>query len=197
MLKLSLPFTRDALLFPCLILIMAIIVYVLPNAVESTLIYDRELIAQGEYWRIITGHISHTNFNHLLLNLAGLILLWALHGDHYKHSTYVGTFIISALVCSFGIYFFDVQMQRYVGLSGVLHGVFVWGAICDIQKGWKSGYLLLIGVTLKVAHEQIFGASADVESLINARVAIDAHMWGAIGGAVLPILRYTKKHLFH
>ena len=35
--------------------------------------------------------------------------------------------------------------------------------------------LLFIGVWGKVLYEQVFGASADVEVMINASVAIDAH----------------------
>ncbi len=182
MLKLSLPLSANAVIVPLITLVLAVIIYFLPGAIENTLIYDRSQIANGELWRILTGHLAHTNLNHLLLNLAGLVMLWALHGDHYNHKPVLGLLISCALICSIGMYLFTPEMQRYVGLSGVLHGVFVWGAIKDIQKGWKSGYLLLIGVFVKVIHEQVFGASADVQSLINAKVAIDAHMWGAIGG---------------
>ncbi|WP_371189078.1 rhombosortase [Thalassotalea maritima] len=182
MLKLSLPWSRDALLLPLIIFICATFVFFLPSSISDHLIYDRALITAGEFWRLFTAHLVHTNDNHLLLNLAGLTMLWALHGDHYKMHTFLFAFSVSAIICSVGIFYFDVDMQRYVGLSGVLHGIFVWGTIKDIKKGWKTGYLLLFGVLAKIVYEQVFGASNDVEQLINARVAIDAHMWGAIGG---------------
>ncbi len=54
----------------------------------------------------------------------------------------------------------------------------------DIRWGDKTGYLLFFGVWLKIAHEQYYGASTEVASLINANVAIDAHLWGALGGLV-------------
>ncbi len=192
MLKLSLPLNKNAVLLPAIIFVTAVVIYLLPNGLENFLIYDRVDINNGELWRLFTGHLVHTNFNHLLLNLAGLTMLWALHGDHYQIKSYASVFIIAILVCSFGIYVFDPDMQRYVGLSGVLHGVFVWGAIKDIQKGWQSGYLLLIGVWAKIFYEQAFGASADVEKLINASVAIDAHLWGAVGGLLFAIFGYLK-----
>jgi len=77
---------------------------------------------------------------------------------------------------------------EYVGLSGVLHGIFVFGAIMDIKSKDKTGYLLFIGVWLKIAHEQIYGASTDVSDLIEASVAVDAHLWGAIGGLLFSII---------
>lgn len=195
MLKLSLPLNKNSVLIPALLFVIAVCVYFLPQNIESILIFDRNDIANGQWWRVITGHLAHTNFNHLLLNLAGLVMLWALHGDDYTPKSYTLVFIVSALVCSLGIYLFTPEIQRYVGLSGVLHGIFVWGAINDIKKGWKSGYLLLIGVWGKVLYEQVFGASADVEAMINASVAIDAHLWGATGGLIYPIAVYLKAKL--
>lgn len=193
MLKLSLPLNSQAVTLPLIVFIIASLIYVLPEALSDSLIYNRDSIITGEYWRFFTGHFVHTNFNHLLLNLTGLTMLWALHGDHYTHKSYCLCFIICAAFCSIGIFYFDPQMIRYVGLSGVLHGIFVWGAIKDIQKGWQSGYLLFFGVWGKIIYEQAFGASADVEALINAHVAIDAHLWGAIGGLILPLLIFFKR----
>ncbi len=57
----------------------------------------------------------------------------------------------------------------------------------DIQAKDKTGYLLFIGVWLKIAHEQIYGASTDVSDLIEASVAIDALLWGAVGGLFFSI----------
>lgn len=188
MLKLSLPLQVNAWLTPLIVLLISIVVFFLPETVSQSLVFDRHDIANGEIWRLLTGHFDHTNLNHMLLNLAGLVMLWALHGDHYRHGLFTGVFLTSAIVCSLGIYFFDPDMTRYVGLSGVLHGLFVFGAIADIKQGDKTGYLLLLGVTAKVIYEQIAGASADMVELIGSDVAIDAHLFGAIGGLFAGLL---------
>ena len=57
----------------------------------------------------------------------------------------------------------------------------------DIRHKEKTGYLLFIGVWLKIIHEQFFGPSDDIAELIGANVAIDAHLWGAIGGLIFSL----------
>ena len=189
----SLPIKLVHILTPFFVLIFTCLAFLFDEQLSDLIIYNHSLITQGEYWRLITGHFLHTNTNHFMLNAAALVLLWALHGQYYSHINYSLTFIISAIVCGLGMFWFSPDITLYVGLSGVLHGFFVWGALMDIKQQEKTGYLLLIGVVLKVAHEQFYGASTDVESFINATVAIDAHMFGAIGGLLAFILYSFNK----
>jgi rhomboid family GlyGly-CTERM serine protease len=177
-----LPVQRIHIISPLIVLVLAFIAFVFDEQIANTLIYNRGLVSNGEYWRLISGHFLHTNDNHFMLNAAAIVLLWALHGQYYNHKNYLIVFITSAIVCGLGIHWFSLDITLYVGLSGALHGFFVWGALMDIKHQEKTGYLLLLGVILKIAHEQFYGASADVESFIESSVATDAHMYGAIGG---------------
>lgn len=79
---------------------------------------------------------------------------------------------------------FTSDLMRYVGLSGVLHAFFAWGALQDIKHKEKTGYLLFLGLWAKIIYEQLYGASAEVSAMINATVAVDAHLWGAIAGTL-------------
>jgi len=115
-------------------------------------------------------------------------MLWALHGRFYTTTNYLVLFLVCAVSTSIGIYYYTPSLIQYVGLSGVLHGIFVFGAMMDINAKDKTGYLLFIGVWLKIAHEQVYGASSDVSALIEASVAIDAHLWGAVGGLIFSII---------
>lgn len=169
---------------PMAIALLAILFNLFNDALISLLGYNANLIEQGELWRLLTGHLLHTNTNHLLLNLAGLALLWSLHGQYYHVKSYFTIFISCSLLTSIALYFFSPELIKYVGLSGVLHSVFVIGAVNDIQHNIKSGYLLLAGIIVKIAHEQIYGADSEISSLIAADVAIDAHLFGAISGVI-------------
>ncbi len=80
------------------------------------------------------------------------------------------------------------DLEHYVGLSGVLHSLFVWGALKDIANNEKTGFFLFMGIWLKVIYEQIKGPSPEIAELINASVAIDAHLYGAIAGTLYFVL---------
>lgn len=162
--------------------------YFLGNSFTQALVYQRELITNGEVWRLVSGHLLHTNGYHLLLNLAGLLMLWALHGRFYSIKNYIALFLFCSIMTSIGIYVFDPTLIQYVGLSGVLHGVFVFGSLMDINAKDKSGYLLFLGVWLKIAHEQFYGANVEISNLIEANVAVNAHLWGALGGLLFSII---------
>ena len=187
------PTKKTQFIGPLLVFILALLAFVFDQQTSDLLIYDRNMIIAGEHWRLLTGHFFHSNGNHFMLNIAAVALLWALHGQYYYFKNYLVVFSVSAIVCSLGIFWFAENIVLYVGLSGVLHGFFVWGALMDIKHNEKTGYLLLIGVIAKIIHEQVYGASADVELLIGATVATDAHLYGAIGGLVVFISGYIIK----
>jgi rhomboid family GlyGly-CTERM serine protease len=146
--------------------------------------YRYDDIAQGQVWRLFSGNLLHTNLWHLLMNLAGFWVIVFLHEVHYKRhpEKLVLLFVCLCLLEGVGLYLFYPSLKAYVGLSGMLHGLFAFGAMMDIRKGYYSGYLLLVGVIAKVAYEQYFGATESVTELIGARVATESHLVGLICG---------------
>ena len=194
----NLPLKKQHSMMVVIIAFFAILAYFFNDVVSELFVYKYQLISQGELWRAFTGHFFHTNGIHLLLNLAALLLLWALHGHFYHVKSYSLLFITSALICSAGMFYFSPEIRQYVGLSGILHGIFVFGAIMDMLHKDKTGYLLFVGVWLKIAHEQFYGASEQVSTLIDANVAIDAHLWGAVGGLLFSCcyVMMVKKKIF-
>ncbi|MGJ8680192.1 rhombosortase [Paraglaciecola sp.] len=179
---------------PTIVGLVAIICWIFEPSSHEYLPYELNPILEGEWWRVITGHFLHTNSVHLALNLLGVILLWALHGQYYGYQS-LWTVIILCLGTSFGIFMFSKHLVWYVGLSGILHGLFIVGAYKDVMYRIKTGWLLLIAVWLKVIHEQIMGPSKDVSSLIEANVAIDAHLSGTVSGSVIVMGLFIFKHI--
>ncbi len=188
----TLPLSQKHSLVVLIITLLSILAfageYFIGKQITQSLVYQRDLINKGEVWRLFTGHLLHTNGFHLLLNLAALIMLWALHGRFYTIRNYSALFMFCSISTSIGLFYDNALLIQYVGLSGVLHGIFVFGATMDIYAKDKTGYLLFVGVWIKIAHEQIYGASSDVSDLIEASVAVDAHLWGAVGGIVFSIV---------
>ena len=178
----DLPLSKKFILPPLLLILLSFSFEIL--SLNPLLEFDRSLIIQGEFWRVFTGQFVHSNWYHLLLNCGGIVLIWALHAEHTSPKRYAFNILFLALFCGLGLFFFYPQTHIYTGLSGLLHGVIVFGAIKDISVGMKSGYMLFIGVWLKILWEQYSGPSAEVGALIDARVAIEAHLIGVIGGSL-------------
>lgn len=141
-------------------------------------------IVQGEWWRILTGNFTHTNFAHLMMNLAGLWAITFLFRPTSK-LLLVALLLLSGWV-GMGVYFTD--MTLYVGLSGTLHGLFTLLAAQEWFHGRKNSRWLVFGIIAKVAWEQRFGASLGTEIWIDARVATEAHLIGLLGGLLFAAL---------
>jgi len=161
--------------------------------VDQLLAYQRSAITQGQWWRLVTGNLLHTNHWHLLMNLTGLWIVLFLHHFHYQLKGVSLLFLLLCLLEGLGLYLGYPQLLGYVGLSGMLHGLFAYGALMDIQHKLKSGYLLLLGVIFKVTHEQFYGASEDVTVMIGARVATEAHLVGMICGIICAAVVLLRK----
>ncbi len=153
--------------------------------------YDREGILNGEVWRIITGHLVHLGWPHLLMNLIGLILIWLLFGHLIKRNSWLIICTLSTIGISAGMMFFNPELKWYVGLSGVLHGMFVAGAIVSIKAGYRAEWLLLLLLTGKLAWEQMVGPLPGSAEFAGGNVIVDAHLYGAISGLLISLALIT------
>ena len=154
--------------------------------------FDRQLIEQWQIWRVISGHLSHLNWNHYFLNMAGVIMV-AVFFSRYKSNRYwLEALLFISLFCSVGM-LLDNQLDRYVGFSGVLHGLFIIGGRWEMQRYKVSGAVLLAILIGKLIWEQMVGALPGSESMTGGRVAINAHLYGAVGGAIFLLRELYKK----
>jgi rhomboid family GlyGly-CTERM serine protease len=183
----NLPLQFKYIVNPLIMMAIAFVLFFFEPLSTQWLRFERLNIGEGELWRIFTGNLLHTNFTHLLLNCLGVLFVWLLHAEHYTSKSYFFIFGFCALFCGLCLYWFS-DMGDYVGLSGALHGIIVYGAVKDIKIGWPiSGWLLTIGIIIKVGYENIIGPSDSVKEMIGANVAVEAHMFGLIGGLVLAL----------
>ncbi|KZN54727.1 hypothetical protein N474_17610 [Pseudoalteromonas luteoviolacea CPMOR-2] len=191
MFGLNLPLSRNYILPPIVLSVIAILLMALD--LRDMLEFHRQLVSEGEFWRILSSQYIHTNWTHLGLNLIGILFIWILHAEHTSTSRYFTHIILLGIWTGVGIWLFCPDIKVYTGLSGLLHGIIVWGALKDIQTKEPTGVLLFLGIAGKLAWEQYAGPSAEVGNLINSRVAIESHLIGAIGGVVLAIPLFKEK----
>ncbi|WP_270019875.1 rhombosortase [Vibrio sp. LaRot3] len=148
--------------------------------------WQAELIPQGQWLRILTGNFTHTNFNHLAMNIAALWIITFIFKPSAR--SLLALLVLVSLGVGIGILYTDIQ--SYVGLSGTLHGLFAYYALREALQGRKSSWLLVVGVIAKVAWELTQGPSASTAALINARVAIEAHLCGTVSGILFAFISY-------
>lgn len=175
--------------FPYLLLaILCVALFFTPDSWQHALEYNRQQLAHGDLWRLVTGHLLHSNFYHLLMNLTGILLLMLLHA-HLPGRVALGYQVLAlGLLTGVGLWVGAPDTERYVGLSGVLHGMLCFGAVYDIKQAYHSGYLILTGVALKLSIEHYQGPDVILSQQIGAVVAIEAHLLGACAGIVLALL---------
>lgn len=152
------------------------------DVTQGLLRYDRTAIANGEWWRGLTGHLMHLNGTHLALNLIGLALCALLVGAGLRGIKGIAVLCGAAAACSLGLWLFNPEVQWYTGLSGVLHGLLLGGALGlpSHQRRWRGILGLLI--IAKLLGEQLIGPSLSTQNLIGYAVVVDAHLYGAVGG---------------
>jgi rhomboid family GlyGly-CTERM serine protease len=156
--------------------------------------YDRVALADGEYWRLLSGHFVHLGYPHLLLNLLGLLLVWLLVGRLYSTPQWLLVALASVLAIDAGFWFLDTDMRWYVGLSGMLHGLLLAGAVSGYRSLPAESLVIAAVVIAKLAYEQIVGPLPGSEALAGGSVIVNSHSYGAIGGALSAfIIRHSVR----
>lgn len=164
---------------------------------QPQFIYQREAVAQGEVWRILTSQLVHTNWPHYLLNISSLWLFALLFYTTLNVKTF--TIHLFILICAVGLclHLLEPSILWYAGLSGAIYGLYLIGAYSALKC---NDYLIGVGTSVliigKVAYDHWFGPLQDNSALIEARVVTEAHSYGVIAAILLiasdAILRYVK-----
>lgn len=162
-----------------------ILLHLLQAKLQPFFEFDRSAIYDGQWWRLLTGHLFHTNTWHLLMNLGGYVLIMLLHGAYYSNRRFMLNLLLGNLLIGLTLLCWSPDISIYVGLSGWLHALLVCGCCIDIERHWSSGWMILLAVFGKVLWEQWQGASTEVVTLIGADVATDAHLYGVFVGLLL------------
>ncbi len=179
----SLPATRILLLFA--VISAAVVIESFGDAGRELLRLERARVLDGEWWRLLSGHFTHLAPQHLALNAAGLGLVALLAGRAMTASQWLLAFLMSLVAVNTGLLVFDPQLNWYVGLSGVLHGLLVAGLVAALESRRTESIVLLAVIAAKLAWEQFVGPIPGTSGAAGGAVIVNAHLYGAIGGAVI------------
>ena len=176
------------------ILVLSIIIIV-AQLFQSDLVFYRGNINAGQWWRLISGNFVHSNYPHLFMNLAGLWILGFLFIDSFPLKTFLTSILLLSLSVGFGLYFFDLNLQKYYGFSGILYGLFLVGASTTIfKKDYFTGISVAIVIIAKIIWDLFNGGSSSSAELIGIPVAVHAHLYGSLGAIIISSVLYFLLH---
>lgn len=174
---------------------------------HDVLDYRRVAVAGGQWWRLVTAHLMHLSVAHALLDIGGLLLVAWIFAAEFGWRTQVVVSLAGIVLVDAALW--GLRIDRYVGLSGVLHAWFAAGSVTWLlasrSDGLRSqgrdlvrqkrlwGALLSLGLLAKLALElrdRAFWLDGDAFPVVTA-----AHRWGALAGVVSGLWIAARRHL--
>lgn len=155
---------------------------------RAALVYQRDAIAQGEVWRVWTGHMVHFGWPHYLADGALFSVIgWFFERDHRGFGRL--SLLVLPVAVSAALFWFDPGMRIYGGLSGLNVGLLVFLACRGWQSDWRNWFWpAILGVhvleVLWELHNHGTGGGAIRFDDPTIRVATVAHIGGAIYGVI-------------
>jgi rhomboid family GlyGly-CTERM serine protease len=147
--------------------------------------YERQAIADGQWWRFVTAHFVHMDAGHALLNCTGLALLWALFARSWRPGQWVFALVFTMLTIDLGFWFVSTGLLWYVGASALLHGAFACGCMALVFQRDRLGQIAAVILVAKLVWEQVHGP-LPLET--RHPVVTVSHAYGALGGALAGLL---------
>jgi rhomboid family GlyGly-CTERM serine protease len=164
----------------------------------SWLCLESTKVSEGQLWRLITGNFVHFGWAHTAMNLLAFLLCTFAFFSDYSTKIFLLLILTCSLFVGLCIFFLNPEYTIYAGLSGVIHGLLIYGILASTHypKWIQLSALILIGG--KLIHENMPGYEAtDLQNLIPAAVAVESHVYGAIGGFVFFILHRLHQRSYH
>jgi rhomboid family GlyGly-CTERM serine protease len=179
---------------PAVLLLALLAVGVAGSDARLALRYERESVLQGEVWRLLTGHLVHADVSHLIWNLLGTLLIWALFAGEFTTAGWIAVMLASTAAIDLGFLALEPGLAWYVGLSGVLHGLMAAGLVAALSRRRDA---LTVTVALlfvaKLAWEHLQGPLPFTAETLAVPVVHEAHSYGAIGGALCALALSARR----
>ncbi len=178
--------------FTILVTVATLVCSIVPEIASSwTLSFGQ--VADGEWWRLWTGHCTHYGASHLFWDLLMFILLAGVCEQRYPRQF---PLVLLAIMGSLGfaVWWWCPEVGQYRGLSGVDTGLFLWFIGDRIYSSWTTRPSLEVGAWAflaiallgKLGYEAATGQTMFVDAS-DFQPLVESHLAGAFGGAVFGI----------
>lgn len=179
--------------WPDALIVVSVILFGMVDTAFFSLLPHEQL--HHQWWRLITGHLVHTNFAHLLMNLAGFVLVSI--GFGHKLDWNERLCVLVFLMLGVGGCITNLELYEYLGLSGVLHGYALYLLLrCWAEQPITYSILACL-LSVKVISETLgLTDTASTQALIQAPIATASHLYGLLTGVLAFFIALLKFKTF-
>ena len=173
----------------CLLGLVAIAACLALGPAPEAWVFDRVAIAQGEWWRLVTGHWVHSDLQHALWDITALLVLGALFEPRLQWRLPLVLLAATAGVDAW-LWWGEPGLQFYCGLSGILNSLLVVGLL----QLWRELRHPVIPLILTAAAVKIIVEIYTGQALLTSTAwpSVPAvHAVGYLCGLLPEILRQT------
>lgn len=146
----------------------------------AALRYARGAVAAGEYWRLLTCNFVHLGAWHWVLNVLSLVILTVLCPEKLPLRVWLLRLLVLGLAVGVGLHAWVPAVGSYVGLSGMIYGLFCLGLGRQAWRGEWIAIVALLIVVVRIGTELAGGVPASEARLISGRVVPESHLFGAL-----------------
>lgn len=169
-----------------LVLLCLLILYYVHTLYDIS--YLRDQVADGQWWRILSGQFVHNNSSHLFSNMAALLLCRVLLSVVYSERDFTLSLLSCAFLTGVLIHFLLPSYNYYLGVSAALYGVLIAGALAMWRGRPYAGVSLFVLVIAKLSLDYLVPDSVvAVSDRIGVPVAVEAHFVGVFAGVLVGV----------
>jgi len=146
---------------------------------------EPESVLAGEFWRVFSAYLVHSNVWHMAMNLLGLVVVSWFWRDAVSPRHFLLLVASSALFVSLCYLFLHPANTVYFGFSAILYSLIAAFSLITWQRQpWANAIVLIVMGGRALQQWLVPGSSEGVASLIDAPVAAESHLYGLVWGVL-------------
>lgn len=166
----------------------------LPGAADL-LPYDRDAVARGELWRIITGHFIHYSWAHLANSLLALLpAAWLV--ESRRRSDVLPIAASASIAIGVVLFLGEPHIAEYRGASGIGLTFLVYAGLCGLHgdRRWRMVcQVLLAAVLVKLLAEAAGWELRNWQTDEGFVPVLSSHVVGAAVGTAAYLWRRRRR----